>query len=472
MPAEAHGMIFMKYSRITEKLSRFSLNMALSLCVLLITASLQVSAKPLFTTAAEPQIIEWTKQLLRVKEWRMRFRYTMDVHFKNDFGGLGEEEKRKVEASGTALFKLGKQRYEYEGSGQTTYDLEYYSFSFMKDYKILDVEKGSGTAPLIKEACSLTFNFDDLTYSFSIFPGSGEGVPSRSFRKSNITDALIAEMGEAGKPVLYPEKLKAMFPDEQTWDEFTSFLGVEAFGMPLPFFGLTLAGSYTDSQGSVVSWILEPTSQDEERKDKFEVLTKTENWFHFHPPEADYQNQVVSLWPEVLKKVQELDAIDSGSEALNAGINVYLVKENDNGHSGLPISTGDSLVAIDLSQIDDAENSISQTSEDRGSFALKAIETETAGQMDQNARRKAALYALFYGDTGNLGNELINPVQSHPLLLDTIEIQANTIIVRMWGRIEGAESIEMIRVREQIEHTVTQGEGDINVRILLNDKIL
>jgi len=464
----------MKYSRITEKLSRFFLGVELLLCVLLITALLQVSANPLFTTDTEPHIIERTKQLLRVKEWRMSFRYTMDVHFKNDFGGLGEEKKRKIEASGTALFKRGKQPNKYEGIGQTIYDLEYYSLALMDNYKILDVEKGNGTAPIIKEACSLTFNFDDLTYSFSIFPGSEdeEGVPSRSYRKSNITDALIAEMGEAGKPVLYPEKLKAMFPDEKTWDEFTSFLGVEAFGMPLPFFGLTLAGSFTDSQGGVVSWILEPTSQDEKSKDKFEVLTKTENWFHFHPPEADYQNQVVSLWPEILKKVQELNAIDSSSEAKEAGINVYLVKENDNGHSGLPISTGDSLVAIDLSQMDDTQNSIDQTSEDRGSFALKGIETETASQMDQNARRKAALYALFYGDAGNLGNELINSVQNHPLILDTIEIQANTFLVRMWGRIEGTESIEMIRVREQIEHTVTQGEGDINVRILLNDKIL
>ena len=442
--------------------------------LLLLTTALELPA-----FAGDP-LRDQSRRIRNVSSWKMTFRYDMDVSFTNEFGGMSEEIIRFIESEGTVLFTRGSQRDLFAGEGTADYNLEYYtllqadglfsgSSQSGEKYKMLNTEAGSGSTSIIKEEQMnvLEFDFTTYTYMFRIVPGEDHeydfGLPTRSVMDMKIIDPLIGETAEEVAKTIDRDKLKAMFPEQVEWEEFFSSFSVEAFGIPLPFFDTKLCGSITDSQGGVVTWIIEPATGE---SDEDEYLPETGIWYHHHPAEYSEQNAVKSAWNEIRRA-----AANSGSQGgvtISSPIEVYLLDKSGSG-TGIPIGTGDVLVAVDASETVAGDSPVD--AEQGGLFAgLVADALEQAPSApDASSRIQTALYALFYYNFAAGPNDPRNVIQDYPLALDLVQFEGDTVLVRMLGPFEPESQEDTERIREQIRYTVAENsEKDLTVNILLN----
>jgi len=105
----------------------------------------------------------------------------------------------------------------------------------------------------------IRFNYRNRTYDIRITPGDYDahldefGVPVESSSRIKVTNAMIRKLDAEGRPILYPETLKEMFPDRSK-EASRLNVGVEAFGMPFSSSSNTLKGTYTDEKGGVLTW--------------------------------------------------------------------------------------------------------------------------------------------------------------------------------------------------------------------------
>jgi hypothetical protein len=250
---------------------------------------------------------EQIERIKAVEQWKITFSYEREYKSESDFGDISGADYERISSSGAALF--GKEKPErgeddneeddyydyyyydyydyyedeeentkdydeddswgedhygedilklYAQSGSAEYELEIYHLSRVGEYYVIDTESGSGFAD-IGIGSIIDFNFNERSYSFFILP-VGEGVPSKAFRLSNVTEQVIKEMSEEGLPVIYPDKLRAMFPDKRQWEEFLSSYAVEVSGMNIPQTGLIFKGKQVTATGDTVSWTIEPVS--------------------------------------------------------------------------------------------------------------------------------------------------------------------------------------------------------------------
>jgi len=264
-------------------------------CLLLIAGLLLLTSTFLIPITDARPVDDFSKQVEKIRavsQWRIIFTYARNYTSDFDGGNIGGSDFERINSSGAASF--GKEMPEdedeyydeyddeeendyyeeeeaddeedyeddsiltlYANGGAAEYDLEIYHAAKLNDYYIVDSESGEGFAD-IGAGSILEFEFEDHSYSFMILPGGGEGVPSKSYRLSNITETLIKEMDEAGRPVMFPEKLKAMFPDKMRWNDFSSSYAVSVSRMPIPASGLTLKGKMVSLDGDTITWTIEP----------------------------------------------------------------------------------------------------------------------------------------------------------------------------------------------------------------------
>ena len=425
------------------------------------------------------------RRINRVPSWEMTFRYEMDVDFTNRFGGMSEEVIRFVESEGSVVFTRSQEKGRFAGQGTAEYRLEYYtlvevdglfsdSSASGEKYKMLNVEEGDGSTSIIREVEMnvLEFDFNNHTYMFRIIPGEDLeydfGVPTRSVMDMKIIDPLLDETSETVAETVDRNQLKAMFPEHVVWDDFVSSFSVEVFGIPLPFFGLKLCGSSTDSQGGVVTWIIEPAAAGAGGPEAEGDLFETEVWTHYHPREYSDQNVLTSAWGEVWRQAAGSGS-GSGTES-SPRINVYLVNERGSG-AGIPISTGDELVAVDVSRPRRAGDS--GEAGPGGGFAGVVADAlaEALPTPEDTSRIETALYALFYTNFDDGPDDPRNTIQEYPLTLDAVQVGENAVSVGILGAFEPRDERDSERIREQIRHTVAENSGrETSVSILLNQR--
>lgn len=452
---------------------------AAMLVLLILGAAIAPSA------TAQDALRDQRRRISKVPSWKMTFRYEMDVSFTNQFGGMSEEIIRFVESEGTVIFTRSPDKRRFAGQGTAEYRLEYYTLTSADNmfsdssssgdkYRMLNIEEGSGSTSIIKEVEMnvLEFDFGTHTYMFRIIPGEDLeydfGVPTRSVMDMEIIDPLLDETSEEVAETVDRNQLKAMFPEHVVYEDFVSSFSVEVFGIPLPFFGLKLCGSYTDSQGGVVTWIIEPAATGAAGAEADGDLFETEVWTHYHPKEYSEQNIVTSAWEEVRRQ-----SAGSGSGAGNDNspqINVYLVQDHGTG-TGIPISTGDELVAVDVTE--SHRNGLSGEAEPSGGFAgiIASALAEATATPEDSSRIQTALYALFYTNFADGPDDPRNTIQEYPLTLDAVQVEGNSVSVGILGAFDPRNQGDGERIKEQIKHTVTENSGqEMAVSILLNQK--
>ncbi len=180
--------------------------------------------------------------------------------------GLRGETVEDIEVRGHIVFTPVKGNVLYAGEGAVNYSIARMSLSALGDGMIVHFSEGNGVDEIKRmvkgtnvEGSFLRMNRAAGNYTFRIEPGEYEadidafGVKVFSATEMKITKAFIEKMESEGRPVIYPEALKKMFP-EYDWQPDRDWIALEVFRTPLPRSGNTLAGSYTDEKGGVLSW--------------------------------------------------------------------------------------------------------------------------------------------------------------------------------------------------------------------------
>jgi len=415
-----------------------------------------------------------SRRLTAVKAWQMTLRYRMDIAYENNPAPqLSSSESYNVEADGTVLFTRSRRRGWYQGDGEVKFSLEYSSLAQMGDYRILDVERGAGTAPILPEIeiSYLRFELDTFTYSFDLLPGEemeGDfGVRSRSFRRDNITETVLREMQEAGSPVPFPELIRQWAPPERTWDEFTSTFSVSAFQIPLPFFGLRLSGSYTDPAGGVVTWILEPADGTEEtftseEEPEIPGLEATESWVHYHPPSADEREEMTSAWVPIREGIEEEASGGSGGGAGTggpaSGFQLFMVSPRGTGPA---TGCGDSLQPV-------TPTSEKESSGDTPGRVIGELEDADSAPGEPGNPVLAALLSRLLSTPAPAGSsDLRNVAAEHDLFLAGLAVSGGRAQVQLSDMVVEYEECDARRVVAQVRHTALQLADVTEVQVVV-----
>ena len=416
-----------------------------------------------------------SRRLTAVRAWQMTLRYRMDIAYDNDLGDqISTSESYEVEAEGTVSFTRSGRRGWYKGEGEVSFTLEFSSLGQWDQYRVLDVERGNGTAPILPDIdiSYLRFDLDTFTYSFQLIPGEevdgAFGVPSRSFRRDNITETVMREMREAGRPVMFPELLRQMAPPEETWDEFRSTFSVSAFRIPLPFFGLRLTGSYTDHAGGVVTWILEPadgteetfTSEEEPEIPGFEA---TEGWVHYHPPSADERDGLTSAWVPIRDGIEQEESGGggAGSGGPASGLGLFMVSPRG---AGPATGCGDSLQSVTP---DSYEGSAADTS---GRVIGRLEDADSPAGGTGNALLAALLTRLLATAPGAGPGALRNVAAEHGLFLEGLEVRGSRALVQLSDMVVEYEECDARRVVAQVRHTALQLADVTEVEVVVGGR--
>jgi len=208
-----------------------------------------------------------------INKWKGKIHYKLD--YKDEIGdagtsflemkGLQGKTLQKIIIDGEVTFNSAGDNSIFVGKGKVKYSISIFSISSLGEAFVIHLTDGKGSAKIepIRQINYLKFHFSDGSYSLRITPGSSDeeldafGVEVETYSKIKITKALIKKMEEEGRPLLYPEVLKSIFPDRDTNRDLEN-IAAEAFGIVLPSSGYTLKGSYKDEKGGVFSWKFVP----------------------------------------------------------------------------------------------------------------------------------------------------------------------------------------------------------------------
>ena len=190
-----------------------------------------------------------------IQEWQAKFHYELDFEDSYQdgsteflgFKGLGGEDLEKVIISGTATYTYAG-RGVFVGKGSVDYEVSILSMASLGNARVVYLTDGKGKDNLepIKEINYLKIDLSEGTYDFWVTPGHddeemamfGVDVVSRDYL--NITDPVIEKMAENGTPVMFPELLKAMFPNQRNQADLHQ-LNAYVNNYPLPSFGYVLS---------------------------------------------------------------------------------------------------------------------------------------------------------------------------------------------------------------------------------------
>ena len=219
------------------------------------------------------------------KKWKGTFHYELnysDNIFESGVSflkmkGLRGEDVDRIILDGNINFtpKVGNRL--YVGSGVVKYDVSLMHYASLGEAMVIHFTDGKGSAKIkplkelvdddpeidgqiaIEYGTRIKFNYRNRSYDMRITPGDYGahldefGVPVESSSRIKVTKAMIRKLEGEGRPILYPETLKEMFPDRSREADRLN-VGVEAFGIPFSSSSNTLKGSYTDEKGGILTW--------------------------------------------------------------------------------------------------------------------------------------------------------------------------------------------------------------------------
>jgi hypothetical protein len=420
--------------------------------------------------------LDQSERIFDVRSWKMTFRYHMDVAYENDFGqGIGGAHESKVEAEGTVLFTRGYGRGFYRGEGQVDFSLAYSTLSKWGKYRVLDTEQAEGGARIlpIPELNRLRFDPNTHSYSFELYPGEeigGEGgdfgVPSRAFRVDNVTETVLREFREEGTPVPFASMLRAMAPPQRTWDEFVSNFTVAAREIPLPFFGLRLQGSYTDHEGGVVTWILEPADGtrdpiDSDSAVEIDGFENSEAWVHYHPPSAHEREELQSVWVPIIEG-SKAEQMRTAALAGTQPFELFMVSSTQ---PGPPTGCGDWLKPFP------ADMGADQSGEAPPDYRAIEIEPDEKDPgMGPGSNVALALIQLLYGPVPADEPGVRNVAAENGLLLADLAQVGSRVRIVIGGQLLSEDACDSARVTAQLRHTALQFPGISTVDVEFLDR--
>lgn len=285
----------MKESRLESAISVYFALLPMALSFFFVTVALgQTAGRDPETTIL---------RFRQIKGWRGDFSYKLDSDFQGSFGNmtfsvssgeLSSETLERIEIEGEISFSGGS-RGKFVGQGTASYQLQQFSLVKWGDKSILDTADGSGNAEILPEIEMnfLQFDLREGSYTLSISPGryveetDEYGVEASVVREMDIVDSFLQDMRNVDLEVPFSQILHAWFPDNLNQNGRVD-IGVTVAGFPLPAFGNTLNGSFTDFRGGILSWELEPIEiEPEEFLVPVQITSASNTSLHFHPPSQD-----------------------------------------------------------------------------------------------------------------------------------------------------------------------------------------
>lgn len=408
-----------------------------------------------------------------IKEWQAKFHYELDYEDSYQdgsteflgFKGLGGEDIEKVIISGTATYTYAG-RGVFVGKGSANYEVSIMSMASMGNAWVVYLTDGKGKDNLepIKEINYLRIDLSEGTYDFWVTPGHddeemamfGVDVVSRDYL--NITEPMIKKMAENGTPVMFPELLKAMFPNQRSQADLHQ-LNAYVNYYPLPSFGYVLSGSFTDELGGIFSWELRPSKP----LDLFVGEETSIASGHFHPPDEETRQWYTSMRREAEDAVRGTESFPEPQALSLASFKIFLVSETRASAERDGIYLAERDVTI-------TQNSVSRDS-NTGKFLSKLIGQRSSAPMivltDEQILTKTIQTLRHPGPRFEKG-ELINALSEIHLEIDRIELNGTTAIIS--GSPTGLKEISPLqieRAKAQIKETASQFSfvGKVDVRI-------
>lgn len=431
------------------------------------------------------------RALRQVSSWKMSYSYRHEVESELHLDNLHNESEAFLESSGEVIFrKAGTSGFEGSGSGK--YDLRSRTKDWgtfwegqTEDQFVENWSEGKGSDSFDREGTKLEFDWSDMTYSFTLVLGDGEGAPVRTGFNTNIEhpDArpmleAIQKDSNAENPMSNMVKALARATEASldylqgpsVEDGFEKFSFGKAF-IPIPVFGSVLSGSETDLYGGILTWRMEPL-EPAERDDS--ELGGTEVWTHYHPPEEGKNFGYQTLWPPIIEEESKNFKASRTQSVEKTGLKVFLIQPGKVVAPSRRTTCGDSLVEYEISAgtLDfpgtENENGEKNAGYIRGNFSEQyPMDPESFPSRGGDVfRLYTPVNALFQLEE-NPGPGMVNPIARHLILLSDVTLEDGDAKISLEGIFEGDEC-EAERIRRQLEETAAQLEAVSEVDILLN----
>ncbi len=460
--------------------------------------------------SSNAEIFPNNKDLSRVESWKLAFSYSREYERQELLGGMLKiDEALRAEFAGEAVFtRTAGGRFKV-ARGETTYDYLSISNSTKSSSKHADIihnsrGEGSGTA-IIDHNSTLELDFEGMTYGLEIYPGGEDGfeivrlwstnygykeIMNESFEALGIPNYratfqqaadVAAEIereierefpleGE-GMASLLRDFAKQDFPNQEREDDRQGY-SIMVDQYPLPFFGTVLAGSYTDYHGAVIAWRLEPLAKDGDNR--IDPLLEeaagftSECWTHYHPPDGDTREEVVSMGAEIAAAWEGRRKRTEEIATSNPAQHVFVFQHEAQVSSGRTVC-GDTLVPVKVKH-DNLEvlSSVGTEEPSTQNFHLLSV-TDPA-----KASPKDTLFLLNNLFSNNHisvdDRDLFNPLTDYPMLkLEDVFLEGGLAVIHLQGSFEEGQLCDREKIIAQITETVLYSGVLSSVFILLND---
>lgn len=450
----------------------------------------------------DAEVFPGLEELGRVTAWRLTFSYRQSFEVREDLENVGSTEKSlRAEFAGGAEFTgggagrfratQGQASYDYRRSSETTY--------VTSDTRILSREEGAGMAVLGHESV-LELDFEEMTYRFELHPGGEEGfeVKSEWAMDPGLEESMDDSFTAMGLPKFQEQMgfhravldaTRAQGGNLEQIDQWENFVdGWEAFVQsdpyrdrgddrqtyeiqippyPLPFFGTVLAGSYTDYQGGVVAWRLEPvapgTNAGQERATGSEDVLPSECWTHYHPMDSRTREEIVSMGAKLAEAVAGRKELERTAAPEREPF-VYLFQPGLQGASG-PTVCGDTLVPVKV------ENNypVSSTPDSQSFYSFPDTGSEPGDSSGDLLERVHHLFAA--SPSGVDDGTRYNPLDRYPLIrLMGAHLDGGKAVIHLKGTFEEQQPCDREKIAAQITETARQSGSIARVSILLNGR--
>jgi len=435
-------------------------------------------------------ILGHIRSLRQVDSWRLEYSYKKNFQSELSLDNLKGESEEFLESKGELIFtRSGRSKFQGRGNGSYYFHTRYRSSGRFwegqsEDQFIEHWADGQGESSFDSEGSTLEFDWDDMTYSFFLVLGEGEGIPVEAGTRTNIEHPDLRPTAEAirrdpdlSHPVSKPVRDLARATEEaldylqnpgpqEDLETFTFNAGP----IPVSVFGSKLAGSFTDLTGGVLTWRLKPQQIPEEPDPE---LGPAEVWLHYHPPSHDKNYGFRTFWPEIIEEETKQYRIHRAAIPAQTGMKIFLIERNTADSTGSPQICANRLVPVNL-PAESFRVPVSESESSRGSGYVRGDFSEryplpegAAGKAGAGLYRvSTALDALFLYKP-DPESSLENPAAHHFFLISDISVQNGTAHIDLDGEFPGSRC-DKDALRLQIRETTTQFEGINRAEIRMN----
>ena len=444
-------------------------------------ATILVGYGPAPAQGQEREVENSIRRFRNITGWKGTFSYKLnadrdesfgDYSFLASSGELSSQSEDRIDLEGEVTFSGGSGG-KFVGHGTASYRLESYSLVQWGDKRILDTTSGSGRSDILdeREINFLQFYLHDGSYSLSIAPGRSctetdeFGVDVNTSGQLQITDSFLKDLEDADRDVPFPQLLRAMFP-ENTGGRGCQDVGFTVAAFPLPAFGNTLSGSWTDFRGGVLSWQLQPI--DVPQQDflvPVEITTPSDSSIHFHPPDDETVAGIRALTIEAEMAERGDDAAASGGSPGSREIMLFLADEQRTADCGRVEGVAHTLgparggSADGSSRNDLLSRAIAHVLEQEGG-SLQHVE-------DEGLLSRALIALQAYAPQENGPPPLTNELYGR-YLVGEVDLDRGTATIQLRENLDSLDSCQSERITRQLEETAKQFSSVTAVRLVFH----